>query len=214
MSDQPTIPAAPHPDPADHDAARTVRRHTRGVAMADGVPHHCRFLYDGRTGELVLGAEQPILDAAELTIGLPDDTFDADATLLVRHRPAGEDAWTDRHMAYHPEARATRFARAVIDSVKLRSGRVIDADRLALTNPLLDVEPALCKRLNADRDALRELCRLMAGVEPDEPVAVGVDRYGIDVRARFGIVRVELPAPCQDPGEGLRVVEALLGGLR
>jgi hypothetical protein len=40
-----------------------------------------------------------------------------------------------------------------------------------------------------------------------------VDRYGIDVRARFGIIRIELPAPCEDPDEAQRVIEALIGGV-
>ncbi len=194
------------------DAARTLRRHTRCVAMADGAPLDCRFVIDGRTGELILGAEPALFDAAELTLCLPDDTFDADATVLVNHRPADEDRWTDRHMAYHPDARPSRWARAAVDSVKLRDGEVVEGDRLGLTNPLIDAEPALCKRLNADRDALRTLCRLMAGVEPEEPVGVGVDRLGIDVRARFGVVRLDLPAPCDDPDEAARVIDALLAG--
>lgn len=182
--------------------------------MADAVPHDCRFMVDGSTGELILGVEQAILDAESLVLFLPKDTFDAEATLLVQHRPAEDDQWTDRHMAYHPEARPSRWARAVVDSVKLRDGEVVDGPRLGLSNPLLAAEPALCKRLNADPDDLGELCALMAGVRPEEPVAVGVDRYGIDVRARFGIVRVELPAPCEDPEEAHRVIEALIGGVR
>lgn len=209
------MPPTTPPDsqqPTHADAARVVRRHTRCVALADETPFDCRFLIDGSTGELVLGTEQAVLDAEQLVLCLPDDTFEADATMLVHHRPATEDQWTDRHMAYHPDHRPPRWARAVIDAVRLRSGEVVAGDRLGLPNPLLGVEPALCKRLNADRDALRELCLLLTGVEPEEPTAVGVDRLGIDVRARFGIVRVELPAPCEDTDEAARVIEALIGG--
>lgn len=209
----PTVPDPLQPD-APADAARVVRRHTRGVALADGVPFDCRFVVDGTSGELVLGAEQGVLDAGELVLCLPDESFDADATLLVHHRPADEDRWTDRHLAYHPDARPPRWARAAVDSVKLRSGAVVAGDRLGLPNPLIGAEPSLCKRLNADRAALRTLCRLLAGVEPEDPVAVGVDRLGIDVRARFGVVRVELPAPCDDADEAARVVDALIGGAR
>lgn len=205
---------SPNTPDADADAARIVRRHTRCVALADRTPFDCRFVVDGQAGELILGAEQAFLDAEELVLCLPDDSFEADATILVHHRPAEEDRWTDRHMAYHPDTRPPRWARAAIDSVKLRSGAVVPGDQLRLPNPLLDAEPALCKRLNADRDALRELCRLLTGVEPEDPVAVGVDRLGIDVRARFGVIRVELPAPCEDSDEAGRVVEALIGGAR
>ncbi|MCC5822134.1 MAG: DUF2470 domain-containing protein [Phycisphaerales bacterium] len=200
--------------PHHHEAARTLRRHTRGVTRADGTPRDCRFLIDGQSGELVLGLDREAVEAAELVLFLPDDTFDAEASVLINHRPAEEDRWTDRHMAYHPEARPDRWARATVDSLKLRDGEIVEGDRLALVNPLLSVEPALCKRLNADRDRVRELCRLMAGVEPEQPVAVGVDRYGIDVRARFGIVRLDLPAPCDDPDEAVRVIDALIENAR
>ena len=205
-----TPDATPH-QPHEH-AARTIRRFTRCIARADGTPYECRFVIDGDTGELVLGIDRPALDADELTLCLPDDTFNAEATLLVHARDAGEDRWTDRHLAYHPEMRPQAFARASVDSAKLREGEVVGGDRLALTNPLALAEPSLCKRLNADRDALRRLCELMTKTEPEQPVAVGVDRFGIDVRGRFGIIRLDLPAPCEDPGEAERVVAALIGG--
>lgn len=208
------MPAEPTDPPNHDDAARTLRRHTRCVALADGVPHPCRFVIDGRAGELVLGVDRETLDAAELILCLPDDTFDADASALVHHRTADEDRWTDRHAAYHTDARPERWARATVDSIKLRAGEVVEGERLGLVNPILDAEPALCKRLNAETARLRTLCRLMAGVEPEHPVAVGVDRYGIDVRARFGVVRIDLPAPCDDPDEAARVVDALIENAR
>ncbi len=199
------------PKPHEH-AARTVRRFTRCVARADGTPFECRYIVDGDSGELVIGLDRPALDADELTLCLPDDTFDAEATLLVHAHDAREDRWTDRHLAYHPDARPPALARAAVDSAKLRDGDIVEGSMLGLTNPLLDAEPALCKSLNADRDALRKLCGLMTGTEPERPVAVGVDRYGIDVRGRFGVIRLDLPAPCGDPAEAEKVVAALIGG--
>jgi len=204
-------PSSPSGQPHE-SAARTVRRFTRCIARADDTPFECRFVIDGDSGELILGIDRPALDADDLTLCLPDDTFNAEATLLVHPRDASEDRWTDRHLAYHPEARPSAFARASVDSAKLREGEVVGGERLALTNPLSQVEPALCKRLNADRTALRRLCQLMTGTEPEDPVAVGVDRFGIDVRGRFGIIRLDLPAPCDDPDEAGRVVAALIGG--
>ncbi|MEM9372472.1 MAG: hypothetical protein AAGA55_02410, partial [Planctomycetota bacterium] len=195
----------------DH-AARTVRRFTRCVARADGTPFECRYVIDGDSGELVLGIGRPAADAEELTLCLPDDTFHAEATLLVQTREAGEDQWTDRHMAYHPDARPPMLIRASVDSAKLRDGGVVPGEQLALVNPLRSAEPGLCKSLNADRAALGRLCRLMSGVEPDRPVAVGVDRFGIDVRGRFGVIRLDLPSPCEDPDEAGRVLAALIGG--
>ncbi len=198
-------------DPTHDEAARTLRRHTRCLVLADAAPLECRFIIDGCTGELVLGAEPALLNADELVLGLPDDSFNAEATVLLDHRPADEDRWTDRHLAYHPEARPVRWIRARVDAIKLRSGEVVPGERLGLVNPLAPVEPELCKRLNADRDALRALCRLMTGAELEQPVGVGVDRLGVDVRARFGIIRLDLPAPCEDPDEAVRVIGALIG---
>lgn len=198
-------------NPHEH-AARTVRRFTQCIARADGTPFDCRYIIDGDSGELVIGIERTALDADELTLCLPDDTFNAEATLLVHTRDAAEDRWTDRHLAYHPDARPPVLARASVDSAKLRDGDVVEGAHLALSNPLLPAEPGLCKSLNADRDALRRLCGLMTGTEPEQPVAVGVDRFGIDVRGRFGIIRLDLPARCEDPDEATRVVAALIGG--
>lgn len=200
------------PDSPNGIAARTIRRFTRGIARADDSPLDCRFIIDGDSGELILGIDRVALDADELTLCLPNDTFDAEATLLVHTRDASEDRWTDRHLAYHPDARPPVFARATVDSAKLRDGNVVEGEHLALVNPLLASEPSLCKSLNADRDALRRLCGLMTGTEPEQPIAVGVDRLGIDVRGRFGIIRLELPAPCNDPDEAGRVIAALIGG--
>lgn len=196
------------------DAARILRRHTRCVALADGSPHPCRFVVDGLSGELVLPSEPALADADELVLCLPDETFDADATVLIHHRPADEDRWTDRHMAYHPDAQATRWLRGTVDALKLRSGEVVPAEHLGLLNPLAAAEPELCKRLNADHATLRTLCRLLTGVEPEQPVCVGVDRLGIDVRARFGVIRLDLPAPCEDPEEARRVIGALIENAR
>ncbi len=201
-------------DPTHDEAARILRRHTRCLVLADATPMDCRFIVDGDAGELVLPAEPALLDAAELVLGLPDDSFDAEATALLVHRPAGEDRWTDRHLAYHPECRPARWIRAAVDSVKLRSGEVVPGERLGLINALRSVEPELCRRLNADRDVLRTLCRLMTSAEPEQPVAVGVDRLGIDVRARFGVIRLDLPAPCEDPDEARRVIDALIENAR
>ncbi len=203
----PTRTDQPHPD-----AARAIRRHARGVARADDTPYDCRFIYDGQSGEIVLAIDRAALDADEMVLFLPDDTFDAEASLLVHPRACDDDRWTDRHLAYHPDLRPPAWARAAIDAAKLRDGTVVPAERLALTNPLLTTEPALCKLLNADRARLRALVTLMAGVETEHPTAVGVDRFGIDVRARFGLVRLELPSPCDDPDEAVRVVSALIEG--
>ena len=197
----------PHPD-----AARTLRRHARGIARAADTPFECRFIYDGQSGQIVLAIDRAALDADEIVLFLPDDTFDAEATLLIHARPCDEDRWTDRHMAYHPDLRPPAWARATVDAAKLRDGTVVPAERLALTNPLLPVEPTLCRTLNADRDRLRALVGLMAGVETEHPTAVGVDRFGIDIRARFGLVRLDLPAPCDDPQEAARVIAALIEG--
>ncbi|RMH30235.1 MAG: hypothetical protein D6692_02415 [Planctomycetota bacterium] len=206
------IPSPARPEPLHPEAARAIRRHARGVARADDTPYDCRFIYDGQVGEIVLAIDRAALDADELVLFLPDDTFDAEATLLIHPRACNEDHWTDRHLAYHPDFRPPVWARAAIDAAKLRDGTVVPSEGLALTNPLLSTEPALCKLLNADRSRLRALVKLMTGVETEHPTAVGVDRFGIDVRARFGLVRLELPAPCEDPDEARRVIDTLIKG--
>ncbi|NOG54328.1 MAG: DUF2470 domain-containing protein [Planctomycetes bacterium] len=77
---------------------------------------------------------------------------------------------------------------------------VFDSTELLLRNPLADAEPRVCRWMNRERaEALHRLCRAYADMDVQDPLMVGIDPAGLDIRARFGIVR--LPSPVIMPTE-------------
>jgi len=144
---------------------------------------------------------------------VPEDRFDAPIRVTLSLHEEPESDASDRFLAYHQRQEHPRWARGRIAFTKLDSGGVADGEALMRPNPLLDAIPRLCKRLNNDQGALRELCRLLDKVEIEHPVAVGVDEEGCDVRAEFGVVRVQWPAPVADADACEEVIATLFGGV-
>lgn len=194
---------------------RTLRSHREGVLLISGTATRVRFVLDGATGAVVMPLPATLLLApgpeAEDPVLMVAEESEGSLQLLVRLSELGperEDVF-DRWRAYHGSPRFTRWASLAIESGKM-GGEVADGAELMRPNPLLAVEPALCKRLNADRAALAAACRKRAGLAPAEPVAVGVDPGGVDVRARFGIVRVEFESEARTPEAAAAAVGSLL----
>jgi hypothetical protein len=67
----------------------------------------------------------------------------------------------------------------------------------------------LCIQLNGDIAEIVSACKQIANVEVETPVVVGVDQLGVDVRARFGIVRLESDAPLTNIGEVLTFMKQI-----
>jgi hypothetical protein len=95
-----------------------------------------------------------------------------------------------------------------IESVKC-VGFVVDGADLNTINTLHADETALCRELNADPARLAAMCLRETRTSVADPVAVGVDPFGIAVRARFGVVRVEFAAEAMDAAAARREIEAL-----
>lgn len=144
-----------------------------------------------------------------LAMFIPEDTDDC-LQLLVIPEPMDvrTDPAADRYMAYHGKPDQAVMAKLTIDSAKW-PGEVCEGDRLMVANALAANEPRLCKQLNADPARLALLCQRAVGTRPEAPVAVGIDPLGLDVRARFGIIRVEFPTPAPDGAGVLERIESL-----
>ncbi len=203
--------ANPEHDPVTH-ALALLRAHTTGTLLVDSTPTEVLYIVDPRAGSLILSVEPDMLAGDDIVLVIPEDRFDAPmrASLMLDEEPEGEA--TDRFMAYHSRQPLPMWARGSISFVKVDSGAVVSQERIEAPNPLIDALPGLCRRLNSDPQALRAVCRLLARVEIEEPVAVGIDDLGIDVRARFGVVRVALPARVSSGEEAEEVIAALYGG--
>lgn len=187
---------------------RQVRRYTEGVLRVGDEIWPTAFVVDGRDGSVVFPCASE--DAAGGVLYAPDDGFEEVALLLDAELFTPRfDEVKDRHQAYHGVVEGRCWQRCRVDSAKWR-GTVFEGASVVGANPLRAVEPGLCKTLNADRDRLSELTRLLTGVKPKEGVCVGVDPLGMDVRTRVGVIRVEWPREIESPEQAGAVVGALL----
>ena len=218
---QPQRSASNRPDDAE-DAVRTLRRYHEGVLALAERRAETRFIIDGapRHPELILPVEPAFAAADDLLLTVPDEpswVWQATLTPSPIARPEIEEA-VDRWSAYHGRCPPrTVWVRASLDGLKLQGllgehpvWRGVD---LSTHNLVRDVEPRFIRRLNADRALLTRACKNHGPVDVPEPLAVGVDPLGIDVRARFGIVRLEFPdhVIAHTPEQLDRAVEFILG---
>lgn len=193
-------------------ARSLLRSHTTGTLLCDGTPTPVRYIVDPSSGGLVLCVEQDMLGADDCVLAVPEDSFSCPMRVNISVEEMAESISSDRYIAYHLRQDRPVWARGTISFAKIDSGGVADGEALMTPNPLLDAIPQLCKRLNADRKALREVCRLLTKADIENPIAVGVDEEGSDIRAEFGVVRMSWPGPVEDADECERVIASLIGG--
>ena len=195
-------------------ATRLLKGHTQGTLLADSAPYDSvRYIVDPRTGSLVLTVEEATLDSEDVVLVIPEDRFDAPMRVSLDLSTAIDEEPCDRFLAYHLHQPCSIWARGKINFAKLESGEVVGTDELETPNPLIDALAGLCKKLNSDRKALGEVCKLLTKAKVDEPLAVGIDPIGMDVRTKFGVLRVEFPSPVEDATQAEDVIAALYGGV-
>lgn len=174
-----------------------------------------RYVIDGADGAIICPVESELLGAEDYTLLIPDDAHGAlqihAAPTLIDQRSS---ASCDRHMAYHGVQDPSAWV-----SFKIFSARadhpvlgpiVADGADLMRPNALRSVEPRLCKALNADPARVAAFCLKRAGVAIERPLVVGIDPGGMDVRAKFGIVRVEFDPPISESDSAAARLEELL----
>jgi hypothetical protein len=193
------------------EAAAHLRRNREGVLLADNLAIPVRFVVEGEAGRIVFPADGTIMGAEELVLFVPGEApeNDNELQLLLSAGLASESA-ADRWRAYHGQPTFQSFGSFAIEDSKF-DGVVVEA-AISGPSPLVPIEGRLCKRLNADRARLAKACLRISGVEVKEPLAVGVDGHGVDVRARFGIVRIEFADPVDNQASAEWAIDELLGG--
>jgi hypothetical protein len=200
-------------DPNDSTLLRAthiLRSAWTATLLYDEAPFETKCMIDPKTGAFVVAIVDEALDANDITLASPRDSFDARVRIAVDLSSEVTEEQRDRFTAYHLPATTPLLATARYEYAKLDSGEVITPDQCDLTNPLVSVMGSLCKALNSDRDRLSRLCVKLSSVEHDSPLAVGVDDTGIDIRAEFGLVRLKLPTPINDPESALHAIISLL----
>jgi hypothetical protein len=201
--------------PCPHRAVQHLRGNREGTLLADGLATPVKFVCDSASGRIVFPTTPSTLSSSELVLFVPqEEPPDVDELQLLvapREIDPSHDEPCDRWRAYHGEPRLSHWAACEIESARF-AGEVIDETPLGQPNPLAPVEPRLCRRLNSDLDALGRLCTLAVGCAPHDPLAVGVDPGGIDVRARFGIMRIPFKKEAWTPDAAAEMIESLLQG--
>lgn len=199
------------------DLLRRLRTFHEGI-LAFGenpgdITEPCKFVLDPLSGEPALPVAAEALRSQDLMLFAPDDSLENPECLQVfatctEINPHTHEA-ADRWLAYHLKPTHARWAKLNIQSVK-RLDEIIDGDLVRLTNPLRQHEGALCKYANQHQAALANACEHQLHTRPENPFAVGVDPWGLDIRARFGVLRLEFPTPVSTPEEAHAAIRDLV----
>lgn len=200
----------------DAEAERLALEHARRVMLGstEGVLHFdqqhaaIKYVCDPVSGRLVAGVPVAALLAAEHVLWAPEESDDA-LQLLLSVEPLEEGVLTDRWAAYHGESEHVRWGLFWVDGGR-HGAWVFDGEALACANPVSGEEAGLCRWLNGDRSALARVCQRYAGVVVPQPVCVGVDAWGVHVRARFGVVRVGFEEEATDGARARAMLEAMV----
>lgn len=215
----------------EHDprAARTILLRGREGALSwtslgEDRVERVRFVLDPMDRTVVTPVSHAVVDAETHVLYVPEETDNSLQLLLDmdREHPAPE-ALIDRWRIHHGDAPRRLpgdskgepgkvwWGQFKVETARLGS-TVVDGDALLAPNPLAGIEPRVCRRLNADRDALRRLCETVGGAAPREPLCVGIDEEGVHVRGDGGLVRLPFGATVTNPDEAEKTLTEWLRG--
>lgn len=214
----------PEHDPRE---ARTLLLRSREGALSwsslgEDRVERVRFVLDPVARDVVTPISSAVLKAETHVLYTPEESDDALQLLLDldRESPAPE-ALIDRWRIHHGdpprrlpgdskgEPGKVWWGRFRVETARLGSV-VVDGEALLAPNPMVGIEPRVCRRLNADRDALRRVCEAVAGAAPREPLCVGMDEEGLHVRGDGGLVRLPFGAPVASPEEAEQTLDGWL----
>lgn len=175
-------------------ALKMLHSWTTGVLRFDEIVRPVRYVI-APDGRLVIPAMVAMLSTLDTALHIPDEDPDGLQLLVELHEldaDGPEGALTDRWRIYHGEPEDLRWAVLDIDFGRFR-GASIDGEAMVVPNALADAEPKLCALINGHHaDALGRLVSDTLQITASQPVLVGVDPDGLDVRADHGVVRLDL----------------------
>ncbi|MFK7758331.1 MAG: hypothetical protein AB8C13_00105 [Phycisphaerales bacterium] len=182
-------------------AVHLMRSSWSATLLYDQSPFDSRCMIDPRSGVFIMSIVPDALDANDIVLAAPRDSYETQIRISVTLDATVSEEQQDRFTAYHIPASTPLLACAKMVYAKLDSGEVVTDEQCSLSNPLISKMPSLCRALNSDRDRLSRICASMTGVSHETPIAVGVDDRGIDIRARFGLVRCGFDTPIENIDE-------------
>jgi len=146
-------------------------------------------------GSIVAPVMESMLLAVDVSLELPDDGEDSLQVMVTLERldPEGPLAGLcDRWRAYHGDPEDVRWAHMQIDASRFRQW-FVDGEALMVANPLAKDEASLLKALNAQPRAFLKAFCTACKVDCKDPVAVGVDPGGVDIRRAHDTARLPFP---------------------
>ena len=174
-----------------------LRSNSTATIKFDEHTHDVSYVIN-HEGVLVIPAMVAMLQPCDIVMFIPEyceDCIEMHVS-LQKFKEEGEHAsLADRWQVYHGVSPDVKWAMLEIDAARFHEA-FIDGEQLKRENPLGDFEPLLCRELNERHvDHVQEICKTQSNVAVPEPVVVGVDQLGIDIRASFGIIRVPAATP-------------------
>ncbi len=215
MAAAPTATMAPMSEQrAAEEAFRFLRGHTTCEIRFDEQYLPLRYVIEPG-GRLVAPVSGPMLEAADSVLFVPsneDHAMEIQVTLSELDPDGPDGAFTDRWRIYHGEPQEARWAAFDFDAA--RYGKcVIDGPVLMRSNPLAADEARLCRRINQQRRGdLVRACKHVADADVEQPMLVGIDPLGFDVRRRFDIVRLPAHVQMETAETVERVFELMVTG--
>ncbi len=166
------------------------------------------------SGHLIAPAMAAMLRSFDTVLFVPecaDDALQVQITLEQFEEASAEyGALADRWRIYHGEPDDVYWAKLYIDAVRFKD-QVIDGDAIMQQNPLAQHLPTLCRTINTDhRDDVRLLCKHLAQLDVEDPIVVGVDSLGLDVRRKFDVVRVPFPSSQTTPDAAMQELARMI----
>lgn len=204
-------------DPHVESALAFLRGHTRADLQFDEHLRSFKYVF-GADGRLIAPVMVAMINAVDTVLFIPSNEDGAMEVMVTLEQfdergssggASGGGEAADRWRIYHGEPDDVRWAFMSIDSARFESV-VIDGDALQRPNPLAKDEFRICRRMNQDHaEDLSRLCAHFASFNVEKPVMVGIDPMGLDVRARFDIVRVPAIESMSTPEQATRVLAAM-----
>ena len=197
----------------EQDAYQWLRGHLGGFLRFDGERIAIKIapMADGTFVAPVMVA---MLMAADTVLELPDDGED-DLHLMVSLEKFDErddtSGCADRWRTYHGDPPDVNWARITIDAVKFH-GHFIDGEVFVRPNALGTQESPICRAINrTKRDLVRTAIFQQFRADAEDPLVVGVDADGFDVRRQFDILRLRTPTDgvVSDEASALKALESL-----
>jgi hypothetical protein len=196
------------PDPFVEDAYAFLRANTAADFRFDEHLRPVKYVI-AQDGALIAPAMVAMLKAVDTVLFIPeyaDGAMEVQVTLeqLDEGTSAG-GALADRWRIYHGEPEDVRWATMHMDMARYHD-LVIDGEALMRPNPLGPHEARICRHMNQDHaDDLRAICAA-GGLNVENPIMVGIDPLGIDVRRQFDVIRVTAPETMNTPDDARRVL--------